>query len=69
MRNEKSEAYLVAGAAVDGPAFELPRVDSRFDGSALLSTVLTLVRNLPTPFFFSSFGTDGPAWAGELMFA
>jgi len=49
-----------------GPATaDFPENESRLDPSPLFNTVFTLVRNLLTPFFFSS----GASFAGALIIA
>ena len=60
--------YSDLTAEVEGPALLVPEIDMRF--SAFFMIVFILVNTLlPILFLFSSFGTDGPPCAGELMFA
>jgi len=53
-------------AAVDGPALLLPEMDMRLPAFFTIVFMRFSIL-LPTLFFFSSVGTEGPPCAGELI--
>lgn len=63
---ERSSMYLIGASPAGGAALDGPGLVGRRCGSAFFRTVLTLANILLNLFSFS-FGTEGPACAGELM--